>query len=132
MPGESSGTMTPEGVRASVHSTNTRACPCCTCPRVSPTSLVPRSSSTTLPSAPKVSAATMHVVMPGSVESIAVSSVQSMNAPRGRRKRVVGRRLAGAAGVALERSSVVRALSPPWRVRRASSAAAACCVSVPA
>ena len=39
--------MTPAGVRASVHSTKTRADPCCTWPRVSPTSLVPRSSSTT-------------------------------------------------------------------------------------
>ncbi len=35
-PGDASGTMTPVGVRASVHSTNTRADPCCTWPRVSP------------------------------------------------------------------------------------------------
>ena len=48
---------------------------------VSPTNLVPRSSSTTLPSTPKVSVAVMQVVIPGSVESMAVSKVQSMNAP---------------------------------------------------
>ena len=52
-------------------------------PRVSPTSLVPRSISTTLPSTPKVSVAVMQVVIPGRDESMAVSSVQSMKAPLG-------------------------------------------------
>ena len=54
----------PAGVRASVHNTNTRAVPCCTCPRVSPINFVPRSSNTTVPSAPNVSVAVMHVVIP--------------------------------------------------------------------
>jgi hypothetical protein len=52
--------------------------------------LVPRSNKTTLPSTPKVSVAVMQVVMPGSVESIAVSNVQSMNAPLGSSSRIVG------------------------------------------
>ena len=60
---------------------------------------VPRSRSTTLPSALKVSVAVMQVVMPGSVESIAVSSVQSMKAPFGNRKRCVGSTEAATAGV---------------------------------
>ena len=65
-------------------------CPWRTWPRVSPTSFVPRSKSTTEPSALKVSVAVMQVVMPGSVESIAVSSVQSMKAPLGSRNLVSG------------------------------------------
>ena len=64
-PGELSGTTTPAGVRASVQSTKTREDPCCTWPRVSPMSFVPRSSSTTLPSTPKVSVAITQVVIPG-------------------------------------------------------------------
>ena len=44
-------TTTPVGVRASFHSTNTRPWPCLSSPRFSPTYFVPRSSSTTLPSA---------------------------------------------------------------------------------
>ena len=83
--------MTPVGVRASLQRTKIRELPCWTCPRVSPTSFVPRSSSTTVPSALNVSVAVMQVVMPGSVESIAVSSVQSMNAPFASRNRRVGR-----------------------------------------
>ena len=52
-PARRAATTTPVGVRASVHSTKTRAAPCRTWPRVSPTSFVPRSSSTTVPSALK-------------------------------------------------------------------------------
>jgi len=102
--------MTPVGVRASFHSTKTRAEPCCTWPRVSPTSLVPRSNSTTSPSTPKVSVAMTHVVMPGNVESMAVSNVQSRNAPLGRSKRCVGNTWARTAVVTLGRNS---ALSSP-------------------
>ena len=47
VPGEASWITMPPGVRASVHNTNTRACPCFTSPRVSPTSFVPRSRRTT-------------------------------------------------------------------------------------
>ena len=61
-----------------------------------------------MPSALKVSVAVIHVVMPGRVESIAVSSVQSMNAPFGRRKRSVGSTEASTAGVTLGRISVAR------------------------
>ena len=64
-----------------------------------PTSFVPRSSSTTLPSALNVSVAVMQVVMPGSVESIAVSSVQSMKAPLASRNRRVGSTEGMTAGV---------------------------------
>ena len=82
--------MTPAGVRASVHNTNTLVEPCWTWPRVSPTSLVPRSINTTEPSALKVSVAMMQVVMPAKVLSIAVSRVQSMKAPLGSNNRRVG------------------------------------------
>jgi len=61
-----------------------------------------RSSNTTLPSAPKVSAAVMQVVMPGSVESIAVSKVQSMNAPLGSKS---------------VRSAARAPVPPEWRLR---------------
>ena len=98
------------GVRASFHSTKTRAEPCCTVPRVSPTSLVPRSNNTTSPSTPKVSVASTQVVMPGKVESIAVSKVQSRNAPLGRSSRWVGNTWARTAVAALGRSN---ALSSP-------------------
>src|SRR3984957_15841756 len=90
VPGEASGTTTPVGVRASVQSTNSLGAPWATSPRVSPTSLVPRSKSTTLPSAPKVSVAVTQVVIPGSAELTAVSNVQSINAPFGSMKRRVG------------------------------------------
>ena len=43
---------TPEGVRASCHSTNNLACPRATAPRTSPNKRVPRSRSTICPSAP--------------------------------------------------------------------------------
>ena len=97
------------GVRASVQSTKRRAAPCCTSPRVSPTNFVPRSNSTTLPSLLNVSVAVIQVVIPGSVESIAVSSVQSMNAPLDRRNRRFGRTEAATAGVTVGLSSVLRA-----------------------
>src|ERR1700733_7388621 len=106
VPGEVNGTMTPVGVRASVHRTNTRDEPCCTSLCVSPTSFVPRSSNTTLPSALNVSVGVMHVVIPGSVVSIAVSKVQSMNAPFGSSRRCVGSTRACTAGVAMGASSV--------------------------
>ncbi len=98
VPGDASGTTTPAGLRASVQSTNSRALPCCTWPRVSPISFDPRSSNTTFPSTPKVSVAVMQVVMPGSEESIAVSRVQSMKAPLASSSCCVGssRALAGA------------------------------------
>ena len=64
--------------------------PCATWPRVSPTNLLPRSSSTTLPSAPKISKAVTQVVMPGSSELMAVSSVQSKKLPFG----IMNRRVA--------------------------------------
>jgi hypothetical protein len=50
--------------------------------------------------------------MPGKVESMAVSSVQSMSAPFGSRKRSVGSTEASTAGVTLGRSSAARELSP--------------------
>src|SRR6185437_11985601 len=65
-----------------------------------------------VPSALNVSVAVTHVVIPGKVESMAVSSVQSMNAPFGSRKRSVGRIEASTAGVTLGRRSVVREFSP--------------------
>ena len=69
-----------------------------TSPRVSPTNLEPRSKSTMLPSAPKVSVAVTQVVMPGSAELIAVSKVQSIKAPFGSMKRCVGSTRARTAG----------------------------------
>ena len=59
-----------------------------------------------LPSTPKVSVAVTQVVMPGSVESMAVSRVQSMNAPLGSSSRCVGSTWARTAVVTLGRSSV--------------------------
>src|SRR5579862_4453298 len=61
--------------------------------------------STVEPSTPNVSVAVMQVVMPGSVESIAVSSVQSMKAPFGSRNRRVGSTEAATAGVTVGRSN---------------------------
>src|SRR5208283_5850379 len=82
-PGDISGTVTPAGVRASVQTTNILALPACTVLRVSPNRVVPRSTSTTDPSALYVSAAVTQVTSPGSVESIAVISVASIVAPLG-------------------------------------------------
>ena len=90
VPGESSWTTTPVGVRASLHRINRRLMPCATWPRVSPTNSLPRSSNTTLPSAPKISNAVTQVVMPGSSELIAVSRVQSKKLPFG----IMNRRVA--------------------------------------
>jgi hypothetical protein len=59
-----------------------------------------------------VSVAVTHVVIPGSVESMAVSSVQSMNAPFASRKRRVGRREAATAGVTVGRRSAFIVESP--------------------
>jgi hypothetical protein len=53
------------------------------------------------PSALKVSVAVMHVVIPGNVESRAVSSVQSMKAPFGSKSLCVGSTCARTAGVRL-------------------------------
>src|SRR6185437_9579292 len=63
-----------------------------------------------VPSAPKVSVAVTHVVIPGRVESIAVSSVQSMKAPLGKRSRCVGRTDGRTAGVMVGASKVASAL----------------------
>src|ERR1700688_1276660 len=101
VPGELKGMTTPVGVRASDQSTKTRAAPWVTPPRVSPTSFVPRSRRTVEPSALKVSVAVMHVVIPGNVESSAVSRVQSMKAPFGSKSRCVGNTCARTAGVRL-------------------------------
>ena len=68
-----------------------------------------------MPSALKVSVAVIQVVMPGKVESIAVSSVQSMNAPLDRRNRRVGRTCARAASVTLGCNSVARSRPSPIR-----------------
>ena len=81
-----------------------------------------------MPSALNVSVAVMQVVMPGSVESIAVSSVQSINAPFDRRNRRVGRREAATVGVTVGRSNPLSACgepsaSSPIRVRDAENAA---------
>ena len=100
------------GVRASVQSTKTRAAPCATPPRVSPTSFVPRSIKTAEPSALKVSVAVMQVVIPGRVESIAVSRVQSMKAPLGNKSLCVGKICARTAGVRLGFNSSERAALP--------------------
>ena len=95
--GLSSAATTPVGVRASVQTMNTRATPARMSPRVSPTSVVPRSSNTTVPSALNVSVAVKQVTSPGRLESTAVTSVQSMVAPRGSNNRRVGRRRASTA-----------------------------------
>ena len=95
------------------------ALPCCTWPRVSPMSLVPRSSKTTFPSTPKVSVAVMQVVIPGRVESMAVSSVQSMKAPFGSNRRCAGRTCARTAVVAGDRSNADSSLGSWMRPRRA-------------
>src|SRR6266478_3382462 len=112
VPGDASGTTTPVGVRASVHNTKRRGLPWVTSPRVSPTNLEPRSKRTMLPSAPKVSVAVTQVVIPGSAELIAVSKVQSINAPFGSINRCVGSTRALTAGVAVGFSSDAR-VSPP-------------------
>src|SRR6185437_7018919 len=130
VPGELRGTTTPVGVRASVQSTKSRELPCWTSPRVSPTSFVPRSRSTTVPSALNVSVAVMHVVIPGSVESIAVSSVQSMNAPFARRKRRVGSTEAACVGVTVGLRSAVSPC-PPAGVRASVAEAPAASGSRP-
>jgi hypothetical protein len=54
--------------------------------------------------------AVTHVVIPGSVESIAVSSVQSMNAPLGKRSRWVGRTDGRTADVTVGINNVASAL----------------------
>src|SRR5882672_5543266 len=112
VPGDESGTTTLVGVRASVHNTKRRGLSWVTSPRVSPTSLEPRSKRTILPSAPKVSVAVTQVVMPGSAELIAVSKVQSINAPFGNMKRCVGSTRALTAGVAVGLNSDAK-VSPP-------------------
>src|SRR5277367_5299976 len=112
VPGELKGITTPVGVRASDQSTKTRAAPCETPPRVSPTSLVPRSISTVEPSALKVSVAVMQVVIPGNVESRAVSKVQSMKAPFGSNSLCVGNTCARTAGVRLGLNNSERAPLP--------------------
>src|SRR5271168_448818 len=112
VPGELKGITTPVGVRASDQSTKTRAAPCETPPRVSPTSLVPRSISTVEPSALKVSVAVMQVVIPGNVESRAVSRVQSIKAPFGSNSLCVGSTCARTAGVRLGLSNSERAPVP--------------------
>src|SRR5271168_2200546 len=112
VPGELKGITTPVGVRASDQSTKTRAAPCETPPRVSPTSLVPRSISTVEPSALKVSVAVMQVVIPGNVESRAVSKVQSMKAPFGSNSLCVGNTCARTAGVRLGFNNSERAPLP--------------------
>src|SRR5271168_443751 len=112
VPGELKGITTPVGVRASDQSTKTRAAPCETPPRVSPTSLVPRSISTVEPSALNVSVAVMQVVIPGNVESRAVSKVQSMKAPFGSNSLCVGNTCARTAGVRLGFNNSERAPLP--------------------
>src|SRR5580704_16311168 len=112
VPGELKGITTPVGVRASDQSTKTRAAPGATAPRVSPTSFVPRSRSTVEPSALKVSVAVMHVVIPGNVESRAVSKVQLMKAPFGSNSRCVGSTCARTAEVRLGRNNSCNAPLP--------------------
>ena len=113
VPRESRCATTPVGVRASVQSTATRRWPWRTSERVSPTRLVPRSRSTTVPSALKTSSASTQVVIPGRVESIAVSSVQSAKDPFGSSQRRFGRRSARTAGVTVGLSAAPSADPPP-------------------
>src|SRR5260370_11669483 len=65
-----------------------------------------------LPSAPKVSVAVTQVVIPGSAELMAVSKVQSINAPFGNMNRCVGSTRALTAGVAVGFKSDAN-VSPP-------------------
>jgi len=91
-PGESSGTTDAVGVRASVQSTKHARATLLHADlsaSLADDALHARArAGTTLPSTPKVSAARMHVVMPGSEESMAVSrAVQSMKRPLGSKSR---------------------------------------------
>ncbi len=76
-----------------------------TSPRVCPISSVPRGSNTTVPSALKVSVEVMQRVISGSVESIAVSRVQSMNVPLASSSRSCGSKCARVALMRVGRSS---------------------------